>query len=1431
MNSDEKIIVDDNSRSLTTPTTESDQYIQSLESEPAVFPAALIPSVKSPLQEDYEKNKCNITENQYTKECNQFLLKKEFIEHDYLEQHPEENNILYPTLNDPNFNIKIAEKKEFNDTQYYGTIHGDIKEYADIMSNAELEMFPHQIFVRNFLSFQTPYNSLLLFHGLGSGKTLSSIGVSEEMRSYLKQMGISKRIIIVASPNVQDNFRLQLFDERKLKLVNGLWTIPGIMGSRLLKEINPTNTINLPRNKIISQIHSLINTSYLFLGYDGFANYIIKKAQGNEDFDKLTMTKIKRNLQNEFNKRLVVIDEIHNIRVSEDNKNKKVAEQLLKLVKYVDNLRLLLLTANPMYNDYSEIIWLLNLMNANDNRGLIEIKDVFDKKGNFKQGGQELLIRKATGYVSFVRGDNPYTFPFRIYPNIFSPRHTFLNSENKYPTIQMNGKLIQRDDQLSILNNQIYLVKVGSYQSLGYKIIIDNLRKKNMNITTKKGEVREMPNFENMEAFGYAMLQKPLEALIIVYPTENLEEYAKILTDASSIESELEDSSIPIYSDDESESESTKSSIPIYSDDESLTSNKIKYSNEEKEENKNSSEVIPTDAVLVESFPEIYSKKSPLYESSHEFIKPVTEEKITPVSLSSLEDVSPIDIEEFENIKVEPAIIKEELKSDDSSDVSIKSLGGGAGEEEEEEGILDISKIIPLTGKAGLASCMDFIDTKSPPEKGSFSYKSEKYGRIFSQHEIGKYSSKIKNICECVMKSTGIVLIYSEFLDGALIPMALALEELGFSRVSGGKRKSLFKDPPSIIKSQNFRYAMITGDPRISPDNNEEVKLVTNNDNINGDKVKVILISKAGSEGVDFKFIRQVHILEPWYNMNRIEQIFGRAVRNLSHKSLPFEKRNVEIYLYGSLLDKSSEESADLYVYRVAIRKAIQMGRITRILKETAIDCILNHEQINFTQENMNTEVDIILSDNTLIKNFKVGDIPGTASCDYMNTCNFQCRPNKVITNENIIEDSYDEAFIMINSDKIIQKIRMLMKDCFFYKKNELISRINFPKQYPIVQIYAALTQLVEDDNEIIIDKYGRNGHLINLGDYYIFQPSELTYPENSIFDNAVPVDFKNEEIRFKIKDNIKTAPIKQSQVSQASQPSQIIELSESMKETLGKRELPIEDVLETKKMKEMTELTELTEFTELTEMKENYNKALQAMSETFNEKIQDDWYKNCGVAMRKLVTEEKISKETMIHLLVEHIVDSLPFDKKVLFLNHLFSLDIIPEKSFEEYAKQYIDEKIIQHNGLVGILLYNERQKKIVTLLLNYIWKPAQPEDERDLQKKIKEKYSLKPENFNTLVGFINYEDKTEDMVFKVKDMSKKRNTGARCDQANKKVKITTLNLIYGNEVYTDENTKGVNATMLCCLEEFIMRYYNKIQKDGKTWFLDPDTAKVYKF
>lgn len=212
------------------------------------------------LKEEYQKN-CESEGDE--KKCNEFMLKKEFLEREELGKTSNENDFLYPDLNDPNFIIKIAEKKEFNDTKYDGEVY-DIKKHAEVLANADFQLAPHQSFVRNFLSFQTPYNSLLLYHGLGSGKSLTAIGVCEEMRAYLKQIGMAKRIIVVASPNVQDNFRTQLFDERKLKLVNGVWNIKGAVGANFLKEINPMNMKGLSKEKVISQIQAIIKHSYLF---------------------------------------------------------------------------------------------------------------------------------------------------------------------------------------------------------------------------------------------------------------------------------------------------------------------------------------------------------------------------------------------------------------------------------------------------------------------------------------------------------------------------------------------------------------------------------------------------------------------------------------------------------------------------------------------------------------------------------------------------------------------------------------------------------------------------------------------------------------------------------------------------------------------------------------------------------------------------------------------------------------------------------------------------------------------------------------------------------------------------------------------------------------------------------------------------------------
>ena len=826
-------------------------------------------------------------------------------------------DFLYPILDDPQFNVKLASKKEFYDTQYDGIIKS-VEKNRDCFRTFQLA--PHQSFVKNFMSYHTPYNSLLLYHGLGSGKTCSAIGVCEEMRSYMKMMSITNRIIVIASPNVQNEFRLQLFDERKLKQVGDSWNLETCTGNSFIQEIMPMRIKALTRNQIISQIKRIINQYYLFMGYTEFSNYVTKKMAIKDTKITSAQKKLlqKKKLQKIFNQRLIVIDEVQNIRISNDNKNKTVAINLTKVVSICDGIRLLLLSATPMYNSYTEIVWLLNLMNLNDKRSELNIKEVFDKDGNFQvdedgyEVGKDKFIQKARGYISFVRGENPYLFPYRIYPVLFSPssiRHI------KYPTVSLNGKPIIQPIQYI----DVYVNTIETYQEKRYNSIIGMIEK-----------------IEDMDGFGYTVLAKPLEALNIVFP--NIDE--------------------------------------------------------------------------------------------------------------SLEDI---------------------------------------------------------TGSNGLRRIMNYAE--SGESRYNYEYKSDildHFGEVFRLEHLKQYSHKIWSICNHVEKSKGIVLIYSQYLEGGLIPIALALEHLGYNLYNS--RHNLLK---GNTRSKKQTYIMITGEKYYSKNNIEAIKAATNYENRDGEIIKIILISKAGSEGVDFKFIRQVHILEPWYNMNRIEQIIGRAVRTCSHKDLPFKERNVQIFMYGTKLT-GDIEAADLYVYRKAEEKSILIGKVSRVLKEVAIDCILNHNQTNFSEEKMNQKVQINLSTGKMI-DYPVGDKPYSSFCDYMESCYYTCQGDKKLVPK---LDLYNEDFLIQKQSYIIKLIKELYKEFYVLKKEYLLDY--FRERYTKEEILSAIHSIIEHD--YITDKYNRLGNLVYIGNYYLFQPIELVNKQISLYDKTRPLFYKKSTISVAVK-------------------------------------------------------------------------------------------------------------------------------------------------------------------------------------------------------------------------------------------------------------------------------------------------------------------------
>ena len=1180
---------------------------------------------------------------------------------------PNLTDYLYPLLEDPNFNEKVATKKEFNDCKYEEKTKEDfhnIKEIAQkLCDDTEFELEPHQMFVRNFMSFQTPYNGLLLFHGVGTGKTCSAISVCEEMRTYLKQLGITKRIIIVASPAVQENFKIQLFDERKLKNISGLWNIKACTGNKFLKEINPMNMRGLSRQRVVRQIKRIINQSYHFQGYIEFSNYINRIMQkvirGSDDAAK-QQRKIGRILRKEFSNRMLVIDEVHNLRIDEAGKIKRSSENLLTLVSAADNLKLLLLSATPMFNSYTEIIWLMNLLNVNDGRFPVRENEIFNRKGNLvvdgegRAIGRELLIQKVTGYISYVRGENPYTFPYTIYPSIAgNPRSLTTLLESKgwaYPSLQLNqAQIIQPTHLLDLM-----ILPIGSYQERGYQLLLNQLAQKYPILNNPK------------KGLPYTVLEAPLQALNIIYPNKDL-------------------------------------------------------------------------------------------------------------------DASPV-----------------------SEDVTMQ-----------------------LYGSRGLKRLMHYNNR----QKSEFSYKDSTltdFGRIFSPEEIGKYSSKIKYICEQIKNSKGIIFVYSQYIDGGLVPLALCLEEMGFTR--SGNHNLFAKAPAEPIDALTMvpaskeakvkyaaKYIMITGDKNISPDIKNEIKSVTAEDNTHGEKVKVILVSRAGSEGLDFKNIRQTHILDPWYNLNRQDQIVGRAVRNFSHCALPYEERNVEIYMYGTQLTGNRVEAADLYVYRLAERKAKKIAIISRILKENAVDCLLNRAGLDFSADKMNKVVPQHLSSGETI-HYRLGDKNNSAICDFMN-CQYKCNANveKIDTAD---LTSYNETFIIMNLDKILQRIRLLYREQYIYKKRDLIAAITQIKHYPLDQIYTALNYLVVERNEYLTDMLGRLGRMVNIHDYYMFQPIELEDKHITRYERAQPIPFTRDKLIY-VLPNIPTSVIS--------------------REEEGFPDKDLDNIM----MK----------------LQANYHFIQQPTY--INSENKHNWAMSAGWTIRNLVTYNKIPRADLLHLSIFHLLDVLSYHDRVVLLKNIYYKETPSE--LEQLIQVYFKQFIIQKDNLVGIVLSNfnkppEKEPYTILIEKDKTWELADTIAMATLHSAVFTTFQVTDLNIvSNIVGFMTV-FKRHAIVFKTKELELsakgRTNKGHRCAHGEVKSKIikrinsllsssvqpqkylakkNTIVSIYGHtdiKQYALDAGKQrevkLNALQLCIENELILRWFNQEKRDHKIWFFSALSATI---
>lgn len=194
---------------------------------------------------------------------------------------------------------------------------------------------------------------------------------------------------------------------------------------------------------------------------------------------------------------------------------------------------------------------------------------------------------------------------------------------------------------------------------------------------------------------------------------------------------------------------------------------------------------------------------------------------------------------------------------------------------------------------------------------------------------VKKFSTKIYKCIQKIKESPGPVFVYSNFVTVAGIEAFTTI----LSKVHGFSEIRTSRTPGP-------KYGVFRAN---KPKENDKLLAMYNSpENRDGSLVKVIVGSPTMKEGVTLLRTRQIHILDPYWNRSRTEQIMGRGIRFCSHADLPPDERHVDVFHYYAVpSEKEKKLSVDLRILKLSNDKIRKINIVETILKETAVDCPL----------------------------------------------------------------------------------------------------------------------------------------------------------------------------------------------------------------------------------------------------------------------------------------------------------------------------------------------------------------------------------------------------------------------------------------------------------------------------------------------------------
>ena len=408
----------------------------------------------------------------------------------------------------------------------------------------EIGLLTHQKIVRDYINLYTPYRGLLLFHGLGSGKTCSSIAIAEGIKSGGKQ------VIIMTPASLQRNYleeikkcgdliyrKNQFWEwigiednpgsENALSTVLGFQTTEYVKrkrGAWLTNVKKPSNYAQLSttdKKSLNDQIDEMIRQKYRFINYNGL----------RRDSFKMMTDDFKNNI---FDNSVVVIDEAHNLIsriVNKINKSSKFAQrkkddtntlaaeplaiQIYDYLMRAENCRVVLLTGTPIINYPNEIAVLFNIL-----RGYIKTWNLPLKIETTEKVSKDTFLRifnnnKNMDYIDYIPTSKTLTItrnPFG-FESIITEKHGYqgVSNEKKERRDPVSGKMVVSergtmsdgefirsiDSKLSVsTNNGISINKTGIKYEV-YTALPDTYDEfANMFIDSKTGTIINIEKFK-----------------------------------------------------------------------------------------------------------------------------------------------------------------------------------------------------------------------------------------------------------------------------------------------------------------------------------------------------------------------------------------------------------------------------------------------------------------------------------------------------------------------------------------------------------------------------------------------------------------------------------------------------------------------------------------------------------------------------------------------------------------------------------------------------------------------------------------------------------------------------------------------------------------------------------------------------------------------